>query len=155
SSEEGFTLLTALTKRCSMDMSRLTRREMLATTVLGGVLLGTGAQGRAAKEDGPKYPSEKVLGQLRKEGWVGQDKPADVKREGVGLRAPSILPPDKYVAEFRVVEAQCKARKLNVLMPNFAHVGNQTCLATRVEAEANGKPLKQGTDYTVKAVVTR
>jgi len=39
-------------------------------------------------------------------------------------------------------------------MPSYAHACNQTCLATKVEVEADGEPLKRGQGYTLKPLVT-
>jgi hypothetical protein len=139
-----------------MDMDRMSRRELLAGMLAGGVLLPASAAPARKADDGPSYPDAKALKQLEKEGWVVEYKKEDARREGVGLRAPSILQPEGYVSNQVILETQCKARgKCNVLMPSFANVCNQTCLATRVEAEANDKVLKQGRDYTVKRVVYR
>jgi hypothetical protein len=137
-------------------MDRMSRREMLAGLLAAGVLLRESPAARAEKEEAPRYPDAKTLRQLAKDGWVVEYKKDDARREGVGLRGPSILPPDAYVSTYVTLETQCQARgKCNVLMPSFAHVCNQTCLVTRVEAEANDKVLQQGRDYTVKRVTYR
>jgi hypothetical protein len=140
-----------------MNINRLNRRELLAGMLAGGLLLRESAGARADKTDeAPKYPDAKVIQQLAKDGWVVDYKQADAGREGLGLRGPSILPPEDYVTSFVTLEAQCKVQgKCNVLFPSFAHVCNQTCLATKIEVEANDKLLGRGRDYTVRPVVTR
>ncbi len=141
-----------------MDLNRMSRRDVLAWAAAHGVLLGGVAAGRgAAKEaDAAKYPPEKALRALERDGWVIEYKKADALREGKGLRAPSILPPDKFACFPVILEAQFQAiGRVKVVLPSFAHVGDQTCLATRVEVEANGKLLRKGRDYTARPLVTK
>src|SRR5262249_18323391 len=141
-----------------MDLDRMTRREMLARAALGGVLLGQGAGAWAAKEPGEaaKYPDDKALKQAEKDGWVIEYKKADLAGEGTGLRAPSAIPPARYEVNPCILEARFEGKgKCQIVLPSFAHVCNQTCLATRVEAEADDTELRRGRDFTVKPLVTR
>jgi hypothetical protein len=141
-----------------MNQEMLSRREVLQWLALGGAYLGTTPFALAAGDSGATaaYPAAKVLRDLAKEGWTVEYKKADVRREGMGLRAPSVIPPERYVSTPAIVEARFQGSgKWRVVMPSFAHVCNQTALATRVEIEAAGSPLKRGRDYTLKPLVTR
>ncbi|HEV3259942.1 MAG TPA: hypothetical protein VG013_23945, partial [Gemmataceae bacterium] len=136
---------------------QITRRQMLAWAALGGVVLGQPARTRADKPSGQaaKYPADKALRQAEKEGWVIEYTRADVRREGTGLRAPSSVPAERFVVTPAVIEARFEGKgKCQVIMPSFAHVCNQTCLASKVEVEADDEPLKRGLDYTLKPLVT-
>jgi len=141
-----------------MDLEYVNRRDLLQWLLWTGALLGETAPGGAkpSAHTAEPYPSDKVLRPLAREGWVVNYTKTDQRREGIGLRAPSIIPPEKYVITPAIIESQFQGRGLcNVLMPSFAHICNQTCLASRVEVEANDKLLRRGTDYTIKQVVTR
>jgi hypothetical protein len=135
----------------------MTRRQMLARTTLGGVLLGLPAGGRADQPDaGEKYPQDKALQQAEKAGWVLEYRKSDLEREGTGLRGPSIVPAERFVLTPAILEAQFEGKgKCQLFMPSFAHVCNQTCLATKVEVEVGGKPLSRGRAYSVDPLVTR
>jgi hypothetical protein len=134
----------------------VTRREMLALTALVGAGWLPRARADSRSGSSAKYPSEKMIRAIEKEGWVVEYKKANVQQEGIGLRGPSIFPPDKLVLTPVILEAQFKGKgRCNLLMPSYAHVCNQTCLATRVEVWANDKLLTRGSDYTVKPLVTR
>jgi hypothetical protein len=131
---------------------------MLELLALGGVLLGQSATRGAEKKSGagPRYPDEKTLAAVRREGWVVEYRKADVRREGVGVRAPSAVAPERYVVTPCCIEAQFVVQgKWHLVMPTPANTCNQTCLATRLEVEVEGKLLKPGTDYTLQPLATR
>jgi hypothetical protein len=141
-----------------MDLNRIRRREMLQWLALGGVCLGESLEAWAEKQSRgvAAYPPDKVIRQLARDGWVVEYKKADVKREGIGLRAPSVIAPESYDLTPAILETQFKARGLcTVLMPSFAHLCNQTCLVTKVEVHADDKLLRPNRDYLLKPVVTQ
>jgi hypothetical protein len=139
-----------------MTFDTMSRREMLASVALSGAGLSWTAKSWAAAAEAAKYPSDKIIRSIEKDGWVVEYKRGDVQREGVGLRGPSIFPPDKFVVTPVILESQFKGKgRFSVLMPSYAHVCNQTCLATKVEMWADDELLARGRDYTVKPVVTK
>jgi hypothetical protein len=147
-------------KELTMSLDAMSRREMLRWLAAGGICLhqlGQVAQGADSKGRGAgKYPADKMIRAVEREGWVVEYKKADVQREGVGLRGPSIFPPDKFVLTPVILESQFKGKgRWSVLMPSYAHLCNQTCLATKVEVWANDELLTRGRDYTLKPVVTK
>jgi hypothetical protein len=134
------------------------RRELLQRFALAGASMALGSPAFARKESGAaaRYPADKTLRALARDGWVVAYTKADARREGVGLRAPSAIPPERYVVTPANLEARFQGSgKWRVVMPTFAHVCNQTALATRVEVEADGKTLQRGRDYTLRPLVTR
>jgi hypothetical protein len=141
-----------------MNLEQMTRREMLAWAALSGAWLGQAPLAEAAKPSGggAKYPEGKALRQARQEGWVIEYTKADLRGEGTGLRAPSAIPADRFVFTPAIIETRFEGKgKVHIVMPSFAHVCNQTCLATRVEVEADGELLRRGRDYTLQPLVTR
>jgi hypothetical protein len=137
-----------------MPLNSMTRREMLASTALGGVWLGTSAWS-LAREEAASYPSLKTIKELERDGWVVEYRKADVAREGFGLRGPSILPAERFVITPSIIESHFEARgRCRIVMPRFAHVCNQTALVSRVEVEAGDRLLKRG-EYSIKPLITR
>jgi hypothetical protein len=141
-----------------MDLVQINRREMLAWMALGGVLLGRPENTWAEKkvDAGPKYPGEKTIRALEKDGWFVEYKKTDAAREGVGLRAPSALAPQSYVCTPAIIEAQFEGQgKFTVVLPRYANVCNQTALVSKVEVEVGDASAKRGRDYTLTSLTTK